>query len=615
MPGIFCATLFGSPLPDPRVEPNRHLDLLEGSVPTDKSYTSLNNALFGARTFNDNCGVANSSSGKLLAFHGIVAPCSLPDGNQDSPVPERLLIAFETDGIDAITNLNGHFAVVLWDETEQSLTVVTDPLGTERIYAWRAGDRLLIASQIKAIAVHPDFDPAIDEAGLVQLVRCGHLIDKHTLFRDVELLPHGTITTWTATGRTDNRYWLPPFSDGHTATMSDDDYADELARLAVQAHQRLVPRGSTILLSAGYDSRTIACAGTRALGSDAMNALTLGADDTNDVVYSKRIAQQLGIAHRSAPIPEDFFARYAERGVWRTEGLAIGHTCWRSAADDSLAKHAPPALLHGLGGDNFQGVTAMYDDLLEESRPDAALERYFKTHPRPVMTDEELPQALRASLADNAHECVRGTITRSVADIPAEHPVNRLDCILTFMSDRRYYSVTSEYCSPSTQVLFPFFDRDFHAFAMQLPVRLRYKARLLTRMYARHFPEISAIPMARNSMPVAATPLTNMMHRMRSWAQYRLLPAATLGAVRPKSRAPYVHYVDWLRTANRTYVEELLAQTHYLEDYFNIDHVRQSTADVMEGRSNDFGKVYNYATIVLFQKLFRDGQLKAPSND
>ena len=79
--------------------------------------------------------------------------------------------------------LDGMFALAIWDERRQRLFLARDRAGKKPLYIYRDDERLLFASEIKAILEHPAADRAIDPE------RAAALLDLRLRAGTAHLLP------------------------------------------------------------------------------------------------------------------------------------------------------------------------------------------------------------------------------------------------------------------------------------------------------------------------------------------------------------------------------------------------------------------------------------------
>ncbi|MBO6809426.1 MAG: asparagine synthetase B, partial [Thalassospira sp.] len=88
-------------------------------------------------------------------------------GHSDTEV---MLAAFDAWGIDgALARFDGMFAFALYDAKARTVTLARDRMGEKPLYCGWAGKSFVFASELKAIAAHPDFEPAIDRRAVAAL--------------------------------------------------------------------------------------------------------------------------------------------------------------------------------------------------------------------------------------------------------------------------------------------------------------------------------------------------------------------------------------------------------------------------------------------------------------
>jgi asparagine synthase (glutamine-hydrolysing) len=68
--------------------------------------------------------------------------------------------------MDFVDELEGDFAIGLWDQNARRLLLARDRIGVKPLYYTLTGGRLIFASEIKAILEHPSVTREVDEEAL-----------------------------------------------------------------------------------------------------------------------------------------------------------------------------------------------------------------------------------------------------------------------------------------------------------------------------------------------------------------------------------------------------------------------------------------------------------------
>ena len=171
---------------------------------------------------------------------------------------ETILHAYALDGLTALPTLKGMFAFALHDAEKRELVLARDRLGIKPLYYAQLPDRLLFASEIKALlAVWPS-EPELDPRALVQYLQNRFSTTDAVLVRGIHRLEPGTALVVDAELRVrEHRYWSP--LDVTPRALGFEEAAEEfepLFRQVMHEHLRAdVPYG--LFLSSGVDSAVI----------------------------------------------------------------------------------------------------------------------------------------------------------------------------------------------------------------------------------------------------------------------------------------------------------------------------------------------------------------------
>ena len=183
---------------------------------------------------------------------------------------EVLLAALEQWGPEALSRCNGMWALVVLDTARRSLFIARDRFGVKPLYVWRGDDgALLLASEIKALLVHPRVRAVADEAACAEFLQRGPQAWREgTEFAGITRFPtgHWAELSLDAPRRFEPRaFWRWPEAspdaervrfDAREAQRLQERYSELLAdavRLRLRADVRL---GTA--LSGGLDSSSIA---------------------------------------------------------------------------------------------------------------------------------------------------------------------------------------------------------------------------------------------------------------------------------------------------------------------------------------------------------------------
>src|SRR5687768_8980645 len=221
---------------------------------------------------------------------------------------ETILHLYEERGLDFIHDIEGDYAIAIWDAHGEQLVLVRDRIGVKPLYFYHRDGRFVFASEIKAILQHPAVTPDIDEQQLYHYLTFLTTPAPATLFRDIQKLPAGHVLILKRDGSLDiKRYWdaLPP---SHLADASEADHRAEILRLLRDSIRKRmmsdVPFG--VFLSGGVDSSA-----NVALMSELMTrpveTFTVGFSDAeylNELDSARRIAKQFATNHHEVIISE-----------------------------------------------------------------------------------------------------------------------------------------------------------------------------------------------------------------------------------------------------------------------------------------------------------------------
>ena len=222
---------------------------------------------------------------------------------------ETIVHLYEERGLDFVHELEGDFAIGLWDQSARRLVLARDRIGVKPLYYTIAGGRLIFASEIKAILEHPSVSRDIDEQALYHYLSFLTTPAPQTLFAGINKLPAGCMLTCDAYGEVRiDRYWdaiaANPRVDA--SEMNEEEVAAEVLRLLTDSiGKRMmsdVPFG--VFLSGGIDSTANVALMARLMDKP-VRTFTIGYRDDpayNEIEQAREVARHYGTDHHEVII-------------------------------------------------------------------------------------------------------------------------------------------------------------------------------------------------------------------------------------------------------------------------------------------------------------------------
>ena len=232
---------------------------------------------------------------------------------------ETLLAALRHWGIQgALERLNGMFAFALWDAAERQLFLARDRMGEKPLYYGRSGGSFLFGSELKALAVHPDWQREVDRDALALYMRHNCVPAPWSIYKGIAKLPPAQYVVIGEGGRSVGEpqcYWdLGQVAEQGVANAAGEPEAltDELEALLRDAVGRRmaadVPLGT--FLSGGHDSTAVAAL-MQIESERPVKTFSIGshAESYNEAQHAKAVAEHLGTDHTELYVtPEDAMA-------------------------------------------------------------------------------------------------------------------------------------------------------------------------------------------------------------------------------------------------------------------------------------------------------------------
>jgi asparagine synthase (glutamine-hydrolysing) len=291
---------------------------------------------------------------------------------------EVLVHLYEEVGPQFVEQIDGMFAIAIWDAREKRLVLARDRAGKKPLYLYQDSRRLVFGSEIKAIFAHPDVRIEVDEQQIGPYFTYGYVPHPSTFYRGVTQVDPAGVVVVDGHGRMESRrYWQLQFPPEGQERKVDRQAAREHVRELVTAavSRRLVsdvPIGA--FLSAGVDSTIVVGVMSRLMNAP-VKTFTIGFEDApafDETAAARQLAARFGTEHtefRVKPSAVDLI----DRLIWYHDGPFGDSSAIPTFLVSELTRKHVTVVLTGDGGDElFAGYLRFRAALLADRAPKLA---------------------------------------------------------------------------------------------------------------------------------------------------------------------------------------------------------------------------------------------------
>ena len=416
---------------------------------------------------------------------------------------------YDETGERFASQLNGDFALALFDPLRHQLVLACDVMGARRLHYTQVGRTLLFASEIKALLAYPGVSAAPDEDALADVVLDRWIDTRRTCFRGIHSVAPGHMLVATpGTIRLQPHWEFDPTREIRYRTF--DEYAECFRTLFEQSVRRRLRSATPVAacVSGGVDSSSIFCQAAALAGREPGIAAIRGISMTfppgsaaDEQRFLNEIETSYGAGIVRLPVSEIRSLRDADRMVG---DLEIPELPWdvHTQVYEAARREGCSVLLDGYFGDqvlfprnylldlahrgrwltvrrDLREFAAWMTDVEPNFFPRAFWHAFFRSMLPPRLFQLGKRRAARQRAARYAPWYTKAFVTRLL-----ERQLTRFDTHLRFASrhaEECYRNATAGHylfqvqrqsaaaAMYGVEIAFPFRDRDLVAFLMAIP--------------------------------------------------------------------------------------------------------------------------------------------------
>ncbi|MFC6960535.1 asparagine synthase [Halocatena marina] len=499
---------------------------------------------------------------------------------------------YEVFGMDFVSGLNGNFALVIYDQTENAVSFVTDRFATRPLYyAQPTDDTLIVSSQSQSLTLHPDIEPAFDLPYLYEYLDLRRVFGVKTPIAGVEQFPPGSIITVDLDDltMTTTSYWSPTYDPiDKPYSYFQEQFVETIQQVFSDWTYDDLSYG--LLLSGGSDSR-----------------LGLAAIDQPVTTFHNAdwMSREAKIARRAANATDNTF-KLLERGPdydagllenasplsnfsgWFDQAYFLGFEEEVTAEVDVLVSGLYADTL--LGGGQLETPTVSLDPLGNLTIPTAqsvnSIDEYIDSQisegiePLPYFSDD---WSLSSVLSDNIHETRDGIVSHGI----------HYDSIEDLVMYGGYYPLSSDTDAIFSESLAqmrpyrtPFLDNRIVDLQQQIPKRFFLRRNFVNKAVEQIDPALAEIPHAHTGVPLKYPFIVEYLGTNLNGLWWKHVADTSV----PE---PYLDHTPWpnreeLIRARPFTTETLNECSEYLSDlsFLDVDGAWQCYHEHLDGEDN-----------------------------
>lgn len=300
-------------------------------------------------------------NGEVYNFREIASKFNIkPLSHSDT---EIIIELFALKGIGAINELNGMFALAIWDKQDKKLFLVRDRIGIKPIYYYVADNKVLFASELKAIEFFPQ-KKEINHDSVYHFLHLGYIPGSETIYRNYYKLKPGQYAVVDKNGIEVQSYWKVEDSILPESLRDEQSALAKLSELVKSSVEYCmisdVPLG--IFLSGGVDSSLVA-ATAQSLSTQSIKTFSIGFKEAkfNESAYARRVANHIHSDHHEFTVTEQEAIELVDSLLDAYDEPYADSSAIPTMMVSKLARSQVTVALSGDGGDElFMGYGFYY---------------------------------------------------------------------------------------------------------------------------------------------------------------------------------------------------------------------------------------------------------------
>jgi asparagine synthase (glutamine-hydrolysing) len=276
---------------------------------------------------------------------------------------EVIIETFARIGVKCLPELNGMFAIAIWDKLEEKLFLIRDRVGIKPLYYYHSGKDFAFASEMKSILNLP-VSREVNHNSVANFLYLGYIPGRETIYKSFQKLLPGHYAIYQHGVLAEYPYWWLDGSIRSETVSNEKEAKRELKDLLTSSVNYCmisdVPLG--IFLSGGTDSSIVAAiaqAGSRV----PVKTFSIGFKEEkyNEAKFAHEVAKHIGSDHHEFTVTTDDALHLVEKLTDIYDEPYADSSAIPTYMVSQLARSKVTVALSGDGGDElFMGYGMYY---------------------------------------------------------------------------------------------------------------------------------------------------------------------------------------------------------------------------------------------------------------
>lgn len=283
---------------------------------------------------------------------------------------ETLIAAYAKWGVGCIQYFKGMFAFAVWDKQENELCIVRDRMGVKPLYYYLDDEKIVFASEIRAILASGILEPKISNNGLVEFFSYQSIGVPLTIVEGIKQLEAGSYLSVKNREVKTVQYWTPTRIKTTWNYENECDIKQTIRKmLSTSVERRLVsdvPVGA--FLSGGIDSSVVV-----GLMSEDCNVrpntfnISFGEAAYDESHYASIVAKKFRTNHASIQLSPDSMLDELENALSAMD-TPSGDGINTYVVSKAIKNAGISVALSGIGGDELFAGYPIFNQFLQLQR-------------------------------------------------------------------------------------------------------------------------------------------------------------------------------------------------------------------------------------------------------